>query len=407
MRNKRFLFVPGNNSLSHVVKCLAISEALAKRGHEARVAVSRRHASFLKGLSIEHIVLPDIQEADESGFPSVEWFRHPKHIVDCMNAEVNLLKTHRPDRVIGVFRFTLKTSAQIAGIPYDSLICGCMLPESNEVLGFAEGEQGRETQRVILDGFFRYAGSKIGEARTAFGLLKSNGNVRSMLKGERTFLWDFPEFAPVPDSPNVRHVGPLAWNNWPYDKVNKDVITDDGRPLAVVSFGTCTVCLPAAKRIIRVLVDMGYRVLLAAGGRKEFLNIMPGDSRVTSYAYAPLNDILPRASLLVTHGGQMTVFEALQNKVPVVVMPFQPEQAHNGVCLERMGCGIRLVPPRPFQGNPSIYVDALEQMTDDDITAKINSLVNNPSIKRRLTEASEIISRYGGAEQVASLIGEI
>src|SRR5574337_448432 len=95
MRNKRFLFVPGNNSLSHVVKCLAISEALAKHGHEACVAVSRRHATFLEKLSIEHIILPDIQEADESGFPSVEWFRRSQQIVDCMHAEVNLLKTYR------------------------------------------------------------------------------------------------------------------------------------------------------------------------------------------------------------------------------------------------------------------------------------------------------------------------
>ncbi len=101
MRSKKILLIPGNNSLSHVAKCLAIREELLVRGHEARVAVSRRHSCFLDKFSLDHAVLPDIQENDESGFPSVEWFRQPKHIIDCINAEVALLKEFQPDRVLG------------------------------------------------------------------------------------------------------------------------------------------------------------------------------------------------------------------------------------------------------------------------------------------------------------------
>jgi|GEM_PF-1484048 len=406
MRRKKYLLIPGNNSLSHVVKCLAISDALKARGHEARIAVSRKHSIFLQQLAIEHIVLPDIQENDESGFPSVEWFRKPQQIMDCINAEVELLKTYRPDRVLGVFRFTLKASAQIAGVPYDSLSCGCMIPDSLDVLGYADEEPGREIQQIILDGFYRYAGSKIGAVVSSFGLPKSNGDVRHMLKGERTFLWDFPEFARLPQRADLLHVGPLVWNHWPCDAVDHNALVNGGLPLAVLAFGTCTVCLPAAKRIIGILVDRGYRVLLAAGGQKEFLNMFPDDPRVTAYTFAPLPGILPHTDILVTHGGQMTVFEALQNEVPVVVMPFQPEQAHNGVCLERMGCGTRLVPPQPFQGNPSIFIDALGRMTDEEIGSKVDGLVQNPMTKRRLTEAREIIGRYGGIEKIADVLGE-
>ncbi len=102
----------------------------------------------------------------------------------------------------------------------------------------------------------------------------------------------------------------------------------------------------------------------------------------------------------------MTVFEALQNKVPAVVMPFQPEQAHNGVCLERMGCGTRLIPPRPFQGNPGVYIEALERMSDEEIRSKINGLMRDPMTEKRLSEASAIIGRYTGAETVADLLEE-
>lgn len=227
-----------------------------------------------------------------------------------------------------------------------------------------------------------------------------------MLKGERTFLWDFPEFAPLPSRSDLIHVGPISWNRWPYDSVDAGFLARTDRPLAVVAFGTCTMCLTAVKRIITVLLDMGYRVLLAAGGQPELLSVLPDDPRIITCSFAPLHEILPHAALLVTHGGQMTVFEALQNGVPVLVMPFQPEQAHNGLCLERLGCGRRLVSADPFQGNSTVYTNALDRMTDDEIGARISGLVLHPQIKSRLSETRDIIRRYRGVEALADSLEE-
>jgi len=50
MNRKKYLLVPGNNALSRLTKCPALSEALIERGHEARIAVSRRHSTFLTRL---------------------------------------------------------------------------------------------------------------------------------------------------------------------------------------------------------------------------------------------------------------------------------------------------------------------------------------------------------------------
>ena len=407
MRCRRFLLVPGNNSLSHIAKCLAIGEVLMSRGHEACIAVAKKHAPFLAKLNMRVAVLSDIQESDDSGFPSVEWFRYPARIIDCINAEVNLIREYQPNRVLGVFRFTLKAAARLTGVPYDSLICGCMIPDSKEVLGFADDEPGRDEQRIILDSFFQYAGSRLGVALAAMGLEKSNGDIRRMLKGDRTFLWDFPEFMPLPKNPDIIHVGPLPWNRWPYDPIDVDVLKEGGSPLAVVSFGTCIGCLPSVPRIIGVLLDLGYRVLVAAGGQKEFLNIMPSDPRVVTCVFAPLHKIFPYAALLLTHGGQLTVFEALQNRVPVVVMPSQPEQAHNGVCLQRIGCGIRLIPPQPFRGNPKVYTDALARMTDDQIKSRITGLVSDSRTAPRLAEVGNIVDCYGGIEEIFTRIVEV
>lgn len=386
----KFLLVAENNSLSHVAKCLAIEDHLAGLGHETLVAVSGKSARFVRGLGRNCTVLPDLQENDDSGFPTVHWFNRPAKIAECINAERALLEQFRPDRALGVFRFTLQASAQLAGIPFDSLTCGCMHPGSDEVLGFAPGEHGSETQQQNLELFFRFAGAKMSAVLRDFGLAPVD-DIRQMLQGERTFLWDFPEFTPVAKDRSLHHIGPLTWGDWPHDTLDLDELATGSGPLAVVSFGTCVNSAEIADRIVRMLLQMGYRVLLAAGGQEPLLKT-PRHPRVTVCRFAPLKLIFPHASLLVCHGGQMTVFEALAQHVPVLVMPFQPEQAHNGVSLERLNCGRRLVPAQQFRGNSGVYLDAFNSMSD----ATFRGLVE---------ECTHTVRRSGSLESTRGIIG--
>jgi UDP-N-acetylglucosamine:LPS N-acetylglucosamine transferase len=195
-------------------------------------------------------------------------------------------------------------------------------------------------------------------------------------------------------------------NYWPIDSIDTEKMFDNKRPLAVVSFGTCIVSADIIERIVRLLLEFGYQVLVAAGGQKELLNVMPTEKQVTTCLYAPLNDIFPKASLLVSHGGQMTVFEALYSRVPIIVMPSQPEQAHNGVCLERIGCGRRLIPAKPFISGPDDYINEFIRMHDDELLSIIDNLVNNPQTLKRLAEISAVISKLNGAEALASELEE-
>jgi len=399
----RFLLVAANNSLSHLAKALAAQQALVARGHEARIAVSRDRAPFLERLGEAHFILPDIQEADHAGLPTVAWFRKPERMVECIRAEVDLIGRYRPDRVLGVFRFTSKPAAELAAVPYDSLVCGCMLLECRDALGFVAGEVGAGQQLAYLEGFYRYAGAQSSKALRSLGL-PAVRDVRELLSGERTLLWDFPEFLPLPARPGLQHVGPPFWRGWPYDPLDIETLRDDARPLAVVGFGTCIGCGAAVERVVRALLAAQYRVLFAAGGQKDLLAAVPADPAVTVCGFAPMHQILPHASLLVCHGGQLSVFEALRHSVPVVVMPFQPEQAHNGVCLERIGCGGRLVPPQPFLGDSLVFVRALERMTEDELGCRIRELTHGPEQGPRLEAARATIERYQRLDTLASVL---
>ncbi len=399
----KFLLMPENNSLSHITKCLSIMDALQLYGHEVQLAIGKRHSDFLRNLGIEHHILSDIQETDSGGFPTFKWFSNIDIIANCIKEEVALINKVKPDKVIGIFRSTLYASSQIAQVPYDSLICGCMVPESHEALGFSQNETGYELQKKFLTNFFGFAGIKMSRAMAKFGLAKID-DIRMAFKGEHTFLWDFPEFMSLQTTSEMIHIGPISLNHWPYDSFNLEDILDPKHPIAIVSFGTCVTDNTIVLRIVRLLLESGYKVIVAAGGQKEMFNIEPSDSRVIVLKYAPLTAIFPHASLLVTHGGQMTVFEALQNQVPVLVMPFQPEQAHNGVCLERIGCGNRLIPSTLFSGLSEDYIKAFARITDDEIRTKINNLVGNSNIKKHLNQIKQALDHYRGVETLVKFL---
>jgi UDP:flavonoid glycosyltransferase YjiC (YdhE family) len=398
----KFLLVPSNNSESHIFKCLAIREILRLHSHLVLIAVAQKHAPLLERLGVEHCLIPDIQESDDSPLPTVEWFRNPGRILQCIKLEMSLLRKFKPDRVLGVFRFTTRVSTRLLSIPFDSLVCGCMLPFSTEVLGFAEGEPGRELQRAVLDSFFRYAAARMNMILTGLGHTEIK-DIRALLVGDRTFLWDLPEFMPLPSMDSCIHVGPVcgAYGHEPEPDFRAGGCGD--LPLAILTFGITISNRAVAEKLIRVLLDLGHRVLLAAGGQKE-LGSLPETPNLTIRSFVPLPQALPQATVMVCHGGQMTVFDGLKHGVPILVVPFQPEQAHNGLCLERIGCGRRLLPTRLFWGNPQTYIDAVNEFPEQELSETITKFLKRPELPQCLRLAQMTMEKYNGAERLAAYL---
>ncbi len=401
----KYLIIPGNNALSHIGKCLAVESVLSAMGHEVLVAVSQRNEPFVQHLGPRYRVLPDIQETDQSGYPTMAWFRNTHHMLACMRAEMDLIQSFQPDRVLGIFRFTLKASAHLTGVPFDSLTCGCMLPETPDVIGFTQDDPEIARQRELFRMYFALAAARASQALVSLGL-EPISDVRTMLQGDRTYLWDFPAFTPLPPLADTTHVGPISWEGWSYDRINLEGILANPRPMAVLTFGTCVGSAEVALRMIRVLRAMGYQVLLAAGGQEDLLAAVAQEPDVIACRFAPLHSILPHTALLACHGGQLTIFEAMAHRIPVLVMPFQPEQAHNGVCLERIGCGRRLISSQTFLGDSSVYVNAFQAMNDRALENIVQDLVQNERVTENLAAIQKTMRHYHGPETIASKLAE-
>jgi len=399
----KILLIPSNNSLSHLAKCAALEAELASRGHAVLTAVSNRHIGFVQRLGLTYAVLPDIQEADGGALPSLAWFRSPQRLAACVQAEIDLIKAFNPDRVVGIFRFTLKISTAALDIPYDALTCGCMMPDVTEILGYGGGESRAAAQALYLDNFFRFAGKRMGRIMEQWGL-SPLWDLRDLLVGDRTYLWDFPQFMPLPERTGRYHVGPLIWEQWPDICAPPEDFPEAGRPLAIISVGTRQACRPVVVKTAVCLMACGYNVIVACGGHASLSSILPDAPALRCWRFAPLGQLLCQAQLLVCHGGQMTIFEALLHGVPVLVIPSHPEQAHNGFCLERIGCGGPLVPPVAFKGDIQAYADAYLHQNDDNVIENMMQLVSNGELTRRLHRAQKQLQNYDAPVMIADLL---
>lgn len=401
----KVLLVPSNNSLSHVAKCAALEWELSNRGHCVLIAVSKKHVHFAKRLGLTYAVLPDIQETDDSALPSLAWFRSSGLLDTCIQAEIDLIKTYRPHRVVGVFRFTLKVSTAVVGIPYDAVSCGCMMPEVSEILGYGQGEAGETDQALYLNNFFKFAGKHMAAAMERHRI-PPLWDIRDYLVGDRTHLWDFPQFMPLAKTDGRHHVGPISWKQWPDRGKPPEPFPNNGRQMAVISLGTRQAGRSVAKKTARCLMACGFNVLFACGGDTALMDILPEATRLRCWRFAPLENLLDHAKLLVCHGGQMTIFESLRHQVPVLVIPSHPEQAHNGVCVERIKCGARLTPPVAFKGDQQAYIDAYTQQADIHVIEKIMQVICDNRITEGLGQAQGDLQRYNAPVMMADLLEE-
>jgi MGT family glycosyltransferase len=150
--------------------------------------------------------------------------------------------------------------------------------------------------------------------------------------------WDEPP-------PNVVHVGPIfEEGGGDPDSLDLPWSSDDPDPLVVVSMSSQYMHQEEALlRIADAVKDLPVRVLMTTGS--ELLpDELPVPESVAVRSYVPHLDVLPRASLVITHGGMGTLMAAFACGIPSVCMPLGRDQLGNAERVQTLGAGIALPP---------------------------------------------------------------
>lgn len=160
------------------------------------------------------------------------------------------------------------------------------------------------------------------------------------------------------------------------------------RDCAVVYLGSGSVPAGVAVRVGRQLSSaLGCDVHVA--GVPEAVNTAAG-REVRCAPRLNFVELLPRARVMVHHGGQNSMMDALAYEVPQVVVPGRVfERQFNAEAVERTRCGLSVRAPKP-----GLIAEAALR------------LVNEASLSGGLARLRDELSALGGTERIVSEVEE-
>jgi MGT family glycosyltransferase len=157
--------------------------------------------------------------------------------------------------------------------------------------------------------------------------------------------------------------------------------------LSLGSLGSADVEL--MQRLVDVLAKTKHRVIVSKGPLADQIRLHDNQ---TGEGFLPQPAILPLVDLVITHGGNNTVTEALHHGKPMVVLPLFWDQVDNAQRVEETGFGRRL---------------STHGFKDRQLTGAISALLKDRPLAARLATMSERIKASSGTVRAADLIERV
>lgn len=166
-----------------------------------------------------------------------------------------------------------------------------------------------------------------------------------------------------------------------------------GQPLIYASMGTLQNRLFAVfEAIASACEGLDAQLVISLGGSTapETLPQLPGAPLVVGFA--PQLELLPKASLTITHAGMNTTLESLTNGVPMVAIPITNDQPGVAARIAWAGCG-EVVP--------------LQRSNVPRLREAVRRVLTEDSYKENALRLQAAIRRAGGVTRAADIIEEV
>ena len=392
---KRILVMPDGNWLSHTSRPFEIAKLLRQMGHEVIFASNGDYMKLPReaGFSVLPIttIAPDrVLACSRNG--RVNWYDYSL-IEECVTAELELFKQLQPDMVLTDFRLPLSTSCEIAGIPLAVVLNAAWTnhytvrvnaPEHLAVTRLL----GRQLTNLIVpwvkDFIVTVDARPFNRFRRQHGL-EPRGNIWDVWRGDLNLMVDIPEYGPTANlPPNFHYIGPIVWE--PNTAVPDWLDTlDSDRPTIYFSMGS-TGYARFFEQAIEIFGDTKYQCLMTTAGLVNLSNV-PTNFFVVDYA--PGSKLMAKSDLVVCHGGNGTIYQAMQHGVPIIGIPTMHDQEFNLDRVEDLGIGIHL---SELQFKPEHLVEAVDK------------ILSQPYYKENTLRYQQTLAKYDGPSKGAALI---
>lgn len=171
----------------------------------------------------------------------------------------------------------------------------------------------------------------------------------------------------------------------PVFKANND------KPLLYVSFGSLGAGdTDLLKRIIETVGKLPYRALVNVGDYKDQYENLPDNVIIESWFPQP--SVIPLVDAVIHHGGNNSFTECLYFGKPAIIMPYVWDGHDNATRVDETGHGFKM--PR-------------YEWTDEELAAKLDHMINNPTMKAKLAAASAHMQGQNGPRKAALVLDEL
>jgi UDP:flavonoid glycosyltransferase YjiC (YdhE family) len=196
------------------------------------------------------------------------------------------------------------------------------------------------------------------------------------------------EFEPdVADAVNVLRIGPVLDAPPLSREIDEVDVRDGSTPLVLLSLSTT---LQGQEDLLQRCVDavaqMPVRAMVTTG------SIDPGSVKAGANTqvvrYSPHSEILPWASLVITHAGFGTTMAALGRGVPLLCTPMGRDQFFNAEQVQALGAGRMLMP----------------DSSSDEIALAATDILGDDRFKAGAKQMAVAIGGYGGAADAAAAL---
>ena len=415
----RFFFV-SIPAAGHVHPTLPLVQALMARGHEV---------GYASGPGVEQTVAPLVTRYFPAGPPITaeealtrwpEFGRlRGKQGLDFLAREVmfpfaataarevlDAVTSWQPDvLVFDSFTHLASIVAHVTGLPWatTTVFPGLMESKGAHPFGIGLPYPPSSLQRLVAPLFWpllRFAARRhdrqFNAIRAEFGLPPIRDSfLKSTLSPFLVLALMPPEFEYPRRAwpPHVHFVGPSLWDR-PHDYAVPDWLAGlpSERPLVYATIGTVQSLYQSAffETLFDAARGLDADVVVTTGGNPADLPTPPCNVRVERYV--PNSLIIPKAQLVVHHGGASSTVGTLLHGKPAVVAPFAHDQPDNAQRVRWLGAGTAI---DPFEVSSTALRGAIE------------TVLASTAMHDRAASLGEQLRQYDAGQTAAKLLEKL
>jgi len=341
---------------------IALGAALQARGHRATILTNPIFQALIEAQGIGFLPVGTAEQANAAIANPELWHLRKgfkviaQVVVPAIDEIYRLIEKHADSSTVVAFSslaFGARVAQEKLGIPSASVhlqpsvirtlvdqgMMGNVRLSASRPTWFKQG-LFRIIDALILD---RRLKAPLNDLRARLGLAPVDRVMHRWIHSPQLVIAFFPDWfaAPQPDWPaNTHAVGFPLWDAdgdaAPLTEA-EEFLNAGAAPIVFTPGSAGSTMQRFFKQSVQAARQLGLRAMLVTNYPEQVPGNLPAGIKV--FGYLPFSQVLPRAALLVYHGGVGTLAQGIKARIPHLVVPHGYDQFDSGWRIEQLGLG--------------------------------------------------------------------